>query len=89
MRRWNDKKLFKQYERVKEYAKDAGFSDDDLERHYLDKLNKSTSSTRIKRLIKLAYFLGWLRGIAYVDEMKTPVTLNVVPNAKDNEKTGD
>lgn len=91
MRRWNDEKLLKQYERIKEYAKGEGFSDEDLERHYLDKLNKSTSSKRIKRLIRLAYYLGWMRGIAYVDEMKTPITLNVVPNAHDDhkEKTGE
>lgn len=77
-RRWNDQSLFRWYERVKEYAKRDGFSDEDLSHHYLDKLNRQTKSARIKRMIKLAYYLGWLRGIASVDMGKTPITLRTL-----------
>ena len=53
-----------------------GFNAEDLESPYLDKLSHKTKSKRIYGFIKLAYFLGWLRGIAYVDGGLTPVTLD-------------
>lgn len=79
MKHWNDVRLKRQYEWVKEDAKRAdGFADDELASHYLDKLSHQTKSRRIMRMIRLAYTLGWLRGIAYVDEGKTPIALRGV-----------
>lgn len=75
-RTWNDERLRRQYARVKEYALSDGFTEDELSSHYLDRLGHQTQSPRITRMIRLAYHLGWLRGIAYVDEGKTPVTLS-------------
>lgn len=75
MRMWNDDQLKRQYNQIKADAKRDGFTDDELEHHYLDKLSHQTKSHRIMRMIRLAYYLGWLRGIAHVDEGKTPITL--------------
>lgn len=75
-RRWNSENLKRQYEWVKETAINQGIEAEDLESHYLDKLSHKTKSKRIYGFIKLAYFLGWLRGIAYVDGGLTPVTLD-------------
>ena len=74
--RWNSENLKRQYEWVKETAIKQGFNADDLDPPYLDKLSHKTKSKRIFSFIKLAYFLGWLRGIAYVDGGLTPVTLD-------------
>lgn len=75
MKTWNDECLKRQYERVKRQAIDYGFTEDELKSPYLDKLSHLTKSCRISKMITLAYYLGWLRGISYVDEGKTPVTL--------------
>ena len=38
----------------------------------------------IMRMVRLAYTLGWMRGIDYVDQGKTPVGLALVgENAKE------
>lgn len=66
------------YDRVKEdNMKRNGFSEEEMSKHYLDNpAFKVTKSARIWRLITLAYCLGHLRGIAYVDEMtNTKITL--------------
>lgn len=73
---WNKESHKKQYLRVVEYAKQEGFIDEELESPYLDKLSHKTKSKRIYRFISLAYYLGWLRGIAYIDEGYTPVVLS-------------
>jgi hypothetical protein len=77
-RKWNDERLKWQYDHVKNYAKssECAFTDEELSTHYLDKLSHQTKSHRIMRMISLAYYLGWLRGIAYVDEMKTPISMD-------------
>lgn len=71
--RWNDDKLKRKYERLLEKAKDEGFSEDEIESPYLDKLSHQTKSPRIMRMIRLAYTLGQLRSISQIDEGKTPI----------------
>ena len=67
--RFIDKRYEEMYGRLKQDALNEGFSEEDLEKCYLDKLSKQTKSPRIAKMIKLAYYLGWLRGIKYCDEM--------------------
>ena len=76
-RKWNDEHLRRKYEWVKSCARDAKFTDEELSSHYLDGLSHQTKSLRTMRMIKLAYYLGWLRGIAYIDEGKTPIELQL------------
>lgn len=57
-----------------ETAKREGFTDDEVESPYLDKLSHQTGSPRIIRMIRLAYTLGQLRSISQIDEGKTPIT---------------
>lgn len=77
MYRWNDERIKKHYERTLRWAKDDrwNFTDEELEKPYLNKLSKQTKSRRILRMISLAYTLGKLKGIQEVDEGKTPVVL--------------
>lgn len=77
-RQWNDDCLRRQYERVRADGKRDGFTDDELEKPYLTKLSHQTKSHRIMRMIRLAYTLGWMRGIDYVDQGKTPVEIRPV-----------
>jgi hypothetical protein len=71
-----DGRYQKMYADIKKEALQKGFSEEDLRRHYLDKLSKQTKSPRIMRMITLAYYLGWLRGIRFCDEMlNTKITL--------------
>ena len=72
--RWNDPKIKRHYERVYADAKKHGFSDEELEKPYLDKLSHQTRSGRILRMISLAYYLGKLKGISEIDEGKTPIS---------------
>lgn len=67
--RFIDKRYQIMYEDIKQDAVKDGFSLEDLDKHYLDKLSKQTKSKRIIRMIRLAYWLGWLRGIKHCDEM--------------------
>jgi hypothetical protein len=83
---WNKDELKKQYLRVLESAK-SEFSDEELEHPYLDKLSHQTKSQRIMRMIDLAYYLGWLRGIANVDEGYTPVKIDDLHNVYINSKS--
>jgi hypothetical protein len=75
---WNDERLKKHYERNLRYAKSNSwnFTDEELEKPYLDKLSRQTKSGRIMRMISLAYTLGKLKGIKEIDEGKTLVTLS-------------
>jgi hypothetical protein len=73
--RWNRAGFKYQYESVLEDAKKRGYSDEELESPYLDKLSHQTKSPRIMRMISLAYYLGWLRGIASADSGLSSVTL--------------
>ena len=75
---WNDPRLQKRYIRELERAKNDpyGFTNEELESHYLDKLSKQTRSSRIMRMITLAYTLGQLRAISEADDGLTPITLS-------------
>jgi hypothetical protein len=75
---WNDEKLKRHYDRTLKHAKDDryNFTDDELSNPYLDKLSNQTRSSRIMRMITLAYYLGKLKGIQEVDEGKTHVVLS-------------
>ncbi len=67
----------KAYNRIKEDALSDGFTLEELEKPYLDKLSHQTKSNRIYRMIRLAYYLGWLRGIKHCDELfNTKITLS-------------
>lgn len=68
-----NKRLQKYYDDVIEKAIDHGYERKELLMPFLDDLSHQTRSKRIIRMIGLAYYLGWLRGVAYVDEMQTPV----------------
>lgn len=74
--RWNKEQLKRRYERILGEAKGKGFTDEELESPYLDKLSHQTGSKRIMRMIELAYYLGELRSVRDVDEGYTPVTLS-------------
>ncbi|MCE5220198.1 MAG: hypothetical protein LLF98_02725 [Clostridium sp.] len=78
MYNWNDEKLKRHYDRTLKHAKDDRyeFTDEELEKPYLDKLSHQTKSNRIMRMITLAYYLGKLKGVREVDEGKTPVVLS-------------
>ena len=78
MYNWNDEKLKRHYDRTLKHAKDDryNFTDDELSNPYLDKLSNQTRSSRIMRMITLAYYLGKLKGIQEVDEGKTHVVLS-------------
>ena len=74
--KFNDKNLERRYNWVKQLAMDKGFTEEELEYPYLDKLSHKTKSSRILRFISLAYYLGWLRGIKSIDEGKSPISYN-------------
>jgi hypothetical protein len=74
-KRWNDPCLKNAYLILLETAKQDGFTDEELESPYLDKLSHQTKSKRTMRMIRLAYTLGELRGVAKIDEGKTPIAL--------------
>jgi hypothetical protein len=74
-RKFNDPLLQKFYQKMKLDADAEGFTEEELSSHWLDKISKQTKSRRIDRLIRWAYYLGCMRGIDFVDEMKTRVSL--------------
>lgn len=78
----NDPRFARMYDRVKEYAQKDGVTDDELASPALDRLSHQTGSPRIIRMIRLAYYLGWLRGIRHYDEMQ----VRVVPTASVPDK---
>lgn len=74
--KFNDERYRELYENIKRDAISDGFSEEDLEKPYLDRLSKQTKSVWIMTMIRLAYWLGWLRGIKFCDEMlNTQITL--------------
>lgn len=73
---WNDSGLKWRYEYVLRRAKDAGFTEEELEEANLRKLNHQTKSIRIRRMISLAFYLGQLRGILDANEGKNKITLD-------------
>ena len=78
MYNWNDERLTRHYNRILWSAKTDryNFTDKELEHPYLDKLSHQTKSSRIIRMVTLAYYLGKLKGIREIDEGKTPVVLS-------------
>ena len=78
MYQWNDERIKRHYDRTLEYAKRDryNFTDEELEHPYLDKLSHQTKSSRIMRMVTLAYYLGKLKGIQEIDEGKTPIVLS-------------
>ena len=73
---WNKDSLLRHYNRTLADAKRRGFTDEELDSPYLDKLSHQTKSGRIYRMIELAYYLGKLKGISEVDEGHTPIVLS-------------
>lgn len=71
---WNVDVYKKHYERILCGAKHRGFTDEELESPYLDKLSHQTESPRIMRMIQLAYALGKLKGVVECDEGHTTIT---------------
>lgn len=71
---WNDQTLRRKYERLVFTAKQEGFTDDELDSPYLDKLSHQTGSRRIMRMVRLAYTLGQLRSMQQIDEGQTPIS---------------
>ena len=83
--KWNDTQIEKMYNKIKKEAQERGIPEERLLLPYLNKLSKETKSARILKMIEEAYYLGMLRGIHYVDEMKTPIFLrdleiSTIPN---------
>ena len=74
MKTWNKPSIQRHYDRTKEDAKRHGFTDEELQNPYLDKLSHQTKSKRIYRMVELAYWLGKLKGISEIDEGFTPIT---------------
>lgn len=72
---WNKERFKRRYERVKDEALRRGFTEEELETHYLNRICKQTKSPRILHLITLAYYLGQLRGISDIDEGYTQISL--------------
>ena len=62
-------------EYVKEYATRDNFTEEELGNYTLDGFDKLTSSRRILRLVKLAYYRGMGRGIKIINEMGAEITL--------------
>jgi hypothetical protein len=77
MYQWNDDKIKMHYYRILKHAKDDrhNFTDEELSSPYLSKLSHQTKSSRIMRMITLAYYLGKMKGIQEIDEGKTPIVL--------------
>lgn len=70
------------YRHVEKLAIDKGFTREEIEEPYLSKLSHQTKSKRILRMISLAYYLGWLRGIRCVDNGYTEVTISTIEEIK-------
>lgn len=62
-------KYEKLFNRIKEYAIKDGFTKEELEKIDLSKISKKTKSPRIYRFILWSYYLSWLKGIQFCDEM--------------------
>lgn len=75
---WNDIKLKKRFFKIKNdlQKEPYKYKDYEMESYYLDYLSHQTKSNRIMRMITLAYYLGRLREIAFLDDCKNKVTLD-------------
>jgi len=62
-------------EYIKEYATRDNFTEEELGNFTLDGFDKLTSSRRMLRLIKLAYYRGMCRGTRIIKEMGVEITL--------------
>ena len=84
---WNNERLERLYERIqKEAMRDRfNFTEEEVASPYLHSKLFPTKSFRTLRFIKLAYYLGQLRGIHHVDEMDTPITMS--DNVLERKKT--
>lgn len=77
MYRWNDEKLKRRYEKIKEKAeKDYALDEDFFKTPTLEGWKFKTKSPRIWSMIYLAYDLGRMRAIKDIDEGKTTVTMS-------------
>lgn len=77
MYRWNDEKLKKRYDRIKERMKeDYGLDEECLKTPTLESWKFNTKSVRIWSMIRIAYDLGSMRAIKDIDEGKTPITMS-------------
>lgn len=65
------------FNRLQEMVKDE-YPELDLNHPYLDNLSHQTKSTRIRNMLRQAYYLGMARGIKRVDEGMTPVVLDPI-----------
>lgn len=61
---------------IKKYALEDGFTENEIENCTLDGFDKMTQSKRIKRLIKLAYYKGWIRGVKTSEELHSHINLS-------------
>lgn len=77
MYKWNDEKLRKRYERVREHAKEEHSLDEEyFKTPTLESWKFKTKSARIWSMIRLAYDLGRMRAIKDIDEGKTLIKIN-------------
>jgi hypothetical protein len=73
-----DEKYEKHIQRIKEDAKRYGLTDEDMSSAYLDGMfgrGKLTSSSRIIRIAEIAYHRGMMRGVKFVKEAETQISL--------------
>lgn len=83
MPRFISEKYERTFNRVKQDALRNGFTEEELERIDLSKISKKTKSSRIYRFIEWSYYLGWLKGIQYCDEMlNTRITIRGIGEPK-------
>lgn len=70
----DEERYQKHIQRIKDEAKRSNFNftDDELKPKFLDGIK--TSSSRIWRMIILAYYRGMMRGVNRVREGETPIT---------------
>jgi hypothetical protein len=66
---------------IKSMAIKDGFTEEELLNCTLDGFGKKTKSHRTMRLVRLAYYKGWMRGVESSEEAHTPVTLDAIPIA--------
>lgn len=75
MYQWNDKHLEQRYTRIKRDNLANGVDESILETPTLESWKFNTKSTRIWKMIGLAYDLGRMDAIKSIDEGKSKVTL--------------
>lgn len=60
---------------VERMMKEEGFSDEDIKPCTLDGFDKMTHSKRIMKMVRLAYYRSWKRGIKTSEEAHMPIVL--------------